>query len=96
MMTSIKSNGFTDSYIFDRNRTDRIRLIRFPANVVWAVKAAIEGSWPRGIQNEREVSLGAYEFQLKGNPWTGQGDESVPARVLMCVFRTGFRSPSTT
>jgi hypothetical protein len=61
-------------------------MIRFPANVVWGVKTAIEGRWTRGIQNEKEIFLGAYEFQLKGNPWTGQGDESVPARVLMCVF----------
>ena len=70
-------------------------MIRFPMNVVMAVQAAIEASWPRGIQNEREVFLGAYEFQLKGNPWTGQGDESVPARVLMCVFEQGSVPPDT-
>jgi len=61
-------------------------MIRFPLNVVMAVKGAIEANWPRGIQNEKEIFSGAYEFQLKGNPWSGQGDESVPARVLMCVF----------
>lgn len=65
-------------------------MIRFPPDVVVAVKAVIETNWPRGIQNEREITFGAYEFQLRGNPWTGQGDDSVPARVLMCVFRTGL------
>jgi len=62
-------------------------MIRFPPNVVMAVKAVIEITWPRGIQSERQVALGAYEFQLRGSPWTGQGDESVPARILMCVFK---------
>jgi len=88
---SPKTDDFTLSLAFlDRNRTDRMRLIKFPLDVVMAVRAVIETNWPRGIQSEREVTLGAYEIQLKGNPWTGQGDESVPARVLMCVFRTGL------
>jgi hypothetical protein len=49
------------------------------------VKTAIQTTWLRGIQNEKDIS-GAYEIQLRGNPWSGQGDEAVPARVLMCVF----------
>lgn len=65
-------------------------MIRFPPNIVMAVKAVIETNWPRGLQNEREIPYGAYEFQLKGNPWTGQGDESIPARTLMCVFSNGI------
>lgn len=68
-------------------------MIRFPPDVVVAVKAVIEANWSRGIQNEREITFGAYEFQLRGNPWTGQGDESVPARVLMCVFSNGVVLP---
>jgi hypothetical protein len=60
-------------------------MIKFPPLVVAAVRTAIEVTWPRGIQNERELS-GAFEFQLKGNPWSGQGDDSIPARMLMCVF----------
>ena len=67
-------------------------MIRFPPNIVMAVKEVIEANWPRGIQNEREIAFGAYEFQLKGNPWTGQGDESVPARMLMCVSQDGLCS----
>jgi len=58
-------------------------MIKFPPLVVAAVRTAIEVTWPRGIQNERELS-GAFEFQLKGNPWSGQGDDSIPARMLMC------------
>jgi hypothetical protein len=71
-----------------------MRLIKFPPNVVMAVRTVIETNWPRGIQNERDIAFGALEIQLKGNPWTGQGDESVPARVLMCVSHTGSCSPN--
>ena len=67
-------------------------MVRLPPNIVMAVKQVIEANWPRGIQSEREIAFGAYEFQLKGTPWTGQGDESVPARILMFVSRTGLRS----
>lgn len=71
-------------------------MIKFPPNVVMAVRAVLEANWPRGMQNEREVFLGAYEFQLKGNPWSGQGDESVQARILMCALEhSSVRSANT-
>ena len=63
-------------------------MIRFPPNIVIAVKEVIEANWPRGIGR----SPLAHEFRLKGNPWTGQGHESVPARILMCVSSIGLRS----
>ena len=69
-------------------------MIKFPPNIVSAVKEVIETSWPRGLQNEREIAFGAYEFQLKGNPWTGQGDESIPARILMYVSQVGLYCPN--
>ena len=69
-----------------------MRMIKFPPNIVVAVKEVIETNWPRGLQGEREIAFGAYEFQLKGNPWTGQGDESIPARILMYVSQTGLCS----
>lgn len=65
------------------SRTDRIRLIKFPSSVTQVVKDAILRSWAKGIQAEKE-NAGSTEFQLRGNPWTGQGDEAIPAIYMMC------------
>jgi hypothetical protein len=35
------------------------------------------------MQDEKENS-GSVEFQLRGNPWVGQGDEAVPSVYMMC------------
>ncbi|KAG8814055.1 hypothetical protein FRC17_001305 [Serendipita sp. 399] len=65
------------------NRTDRLRLIKFPQSAVEAIKAAISRSWPKGIQGEGEHA-GSTEFQMRGNPWGGDGSEAVPAIYMMC------------
>ncbi|CAF1260632.1 unnamed protein product [Rotaria sp. Silwood1] len=64
------------------NRSDRLRLIRFPAAIISVVRQAIQTSWPWGLQNEKEYAS-AYEFKLKGYPWHGQGSEAVEARAMM-------------
>ncbi|CAF1074027.1 unnamed protein product [Rotaria sordida] len=64
------------------NRTDRLRLIRFPTTIINVVRQAILSSWHRGLQNEKEYA-GAYEFKLNGNPWHGQGSEAVESRVMI-------------
>lgn len=67
------------------NRSDRIRLIRFPSAFIGIVRQAILQGWERGIQGENEYA-GAYEFKLNGNPWIGHGVESVDSRLLMHVL----------
>jgi hypothetical protein len=84
-------NGFPPAYSRDQhacltlNRSDRLRLIRFPAAIIDAVRQAILATWRRGIQNEKHYG-GAYEFKVGGNPWYGQGVEAVESRILMYVF----------
>jgi hypothetical protein len=67
------------------NRTDRIRLIRFPPAIIDVIRHAIQVSWRRGLQDEKSYA-GAYEFKLASNPWMGQGCEAVESRFLMYVF----------
>ena len=67
------------------NRTDRLRLIRFPPTVIDTVRQAILASWQRGLQNER-MFISAFEFKLVGNPWRGQRNEAVEARIMMYAF----------
>lgn len=62
---------------------DKLLLIKFPASAVAAVKSAIERSWPKGFQSEKEVP-GSTDFQLRGNPWSGQGEDAIPAVYMMC------------
>jgi len=85
------TNGFPPAYsrhqhaCLTLNWSDRLRLIQFPAPIIDAVRQAILASWHRGIQKEKEYG-GAYEFKVGGNPWFGQGVESVESRILMYVF----------
>lgn len=66
------------------SRTDRIRLMGqpLPAVLIDPLRVAILESWGRGIQDTRYVdeSHSVYEFKLCGNPWVGNGDESVGSR----------------
>jgi hypothetical protein len=62
---------------------DKLLLIKFPTSTAFAVKEAIERSWPRGLQSEKEMP-GSVDFQLRGNPWSGQGEDAIPAIYMMC------------
>jgi hypothetical protein len=67
------------------NMTDRLRLLRFPPAIIDVVRQAIMTSWRRGLQKEKQYA-GAHEFKFSGNPWFGQGPESVESRIMMYVF----------
>jgi hypothetical protein len=62
---------------------DRLKLIKFPQTAVFAVRSAIERSWVKGIQKEKEAT-GQTEIQFRGNPWSGQGDDACPALYMVC------------
>jgi len=65
------------------NMSDRIRLIGLPADVIHSMRTAITNSWG-AIQNESDY-YSTYEFKLKGNPWSGQGDDAVNSRKLLAA-----------
>jgi len=74
------------------NMTDRLRLIGFPPLIIDSIREAINSSWPKGIQSERDY-YGSYEYKLNGNPWSGQFGEAVPSRVMMTtVLSTLYHS----
>ncbi|WVQ82225.1 hypothetical protein IAT38_004353 [Cryptococcus sp. DSM 104549] len=64
-------------------RTDRIRLIGLPPEVHPAVEEAIRRVWIPGVQQQGALPA-AYEWKLRGNPWSGQYSEAIPARRLLC------------
>ncbi|KAJ8515184.1 hypothetical protein ONZ45_g7370 [Pleurotus djamor] len=65
------------------NMYDRLRFIQFPVEHINTIRTAIQQSWAKGIQEERNYH-GSHEFKLKGNPWYAKGSEASPSRVLMC------------
>ena len=42
------------------NRTDRIRLVDFPPNVIPVVRELIATQWPRGLQDESAHDVRFY------------------------------------
>ncbi|KAK9708028.1 hypothetical protein K7432_009869 [Basidiobolus ranarum] len=64
------------------NQSDKIRLIGTPKDMRMSFRDMLKDSWGRGIQDEREY-YEQPEFKLNGNPWYGQGDDSVPSRLLL-------------
>ncbi|KAI9183669.1 hypothetical protein H9P43_004587 [Blastocladiella emersonii ATCC 22665] len=71
-----------------------------------AITETIRSAWPRGIQKHKKYPADdagvprtkdgrpstMAKYQLNGNPWWGQGEEAVPARVLVAaLFRTLLR-----
>ncbi|THU83099.1 hypothetical protein K435DRAFT_724898 [Dendrothele bispora CBS 962.96] len=64
---------------------DKLRFIRFNDQELQAIRTTISTSWYKGIQAEQNY-YGSYEFKLKGNPWSGQGSEAVPARQMVCAL----------
>jgi hypothetical protein len=64
------------------DQSDRLCLLRFPSIHIKSVHHAICASWPRGVQETHDCS-GGYVFKLRGNPWSGRGDEAIFARRMM-------------
>ncbi|WWD17427.1 hypothetical protein CI109_101868 [Kwoniella shandongensis] len=63
-------------------RTDRVRLIGVPQNVIPAVDEAIKRVWLPGIQQQGPYTSG-WEWKVSGNPWQGFGIEAITARRLL-------------
>ncbi|KAI9098187.1 hypothetical protein DFS34DRAFT_102244 [Phlyctochytrium arcticum] len=82
------------------NRSDRIRLIRFPPPVQSALISGIRTAHP-SIQSEKVISgTNAYEFKILGNPWYASGTECVESRILVmkilaCLKQLGWEVYTT-
>lgn len=50
------------------SRSDRVRIIGFPANVIPAVEEAIARVWVPGISSKGNYDGGGYEWKLSGRP----------------------------
>ncbi|RFU27359.1 hypothetical protein B7463_g8987, partial [Scytalidium lignicola] len=64
------------------HRSDCLRLLQFPQEDIAGLRNVIKTSWYRGIQAEQMYAM-SHEFKLSGNPWSGQGRDSIPARIMM-------------
>ncbi|KAG0251408.1 hypothetical protein BG011_007626 [Mortierella polycephala] len=69
------------------NETDKLRLIGTPPELIPLLRDAIKTSWG-AIQRERNYN-GSFEFKMLGNPWYGQGADSVKSRrLIVSVLKT--------
>lgn len=50
------------------SRSDRIRILGFPDNVIPAIDESIQRVWVPGIQNKGPSAHQAYEWKLSGRP----------------------------
>jgi hypothetical protein len=78
----VESSFKTSFASISLHKTDRIRLLQFPPDDTAAIRDIIKQNWPSGIQEERTYA-NSHEFKCLGNPWSGQGADAIPARVLM-------------
>jgi hypothetical protein len=64
------------------HKSNKIRFLQFENDDIVGVREVINHFWPQKLHSEREYAA-SYEFKLHGNPWGGQGNEAVPARIVM-------------
>jgi hypothetical protein len=78
----VESSFKTSFASISLHKSDRIRLLQFPPEDITAIRDVIKQNWPSGIQEERTYA-NSHEFKCLGNPWSGQGADAIPARILM-------------
>lgn len=78
----VESSFKTSFASISLHRTDRIRLLQFSPGDIAGIRDVIKQNWISGIQEERTYAR-SHEFKCLGNPWSGQGDEAIAARILM-------------
>ena len=76
------------------NRTDRLRLIAAPSDVLHIVASVIQQCWARGIQQVKAYH-GSQEYKLSGTPWWAEADQAVDSRrligsIIACLKFSGW------
>ncbi|KAL5351912.1 hypothetical protein ACLOAV_003774 [Pseudogymnoascus australis] len=64
------------------HRSDRIRCLQFPPPDIDGLRACIKANYPFGIQRESPYGV-SHEFKLASYPWSGQGRDAIPSRIVM-------------
>ena len=81
------------------NRTDRLRVISAPSDVLHLVAAVIQQEWARGIQQVKAYH-GSQEYKLSGTPWWSEADQAVDSRrligsIIACLKFSGWDISAT-
>ena len=72
------------------NRSDRLRVISAPPEVLHQVAGLVQQSWSRGIQAVRSYH-GCHEYKLGGSPWWAEGEQAVASRRLLGSVLAGLK-----
>lgn len=64
------------------NKMDTVRVLEGNSELAEVVRATIQKSWHRGLQDEGSY-YGAPEFKMHGKPWMAAGTDTVDARVFL-------------
>jgi len=75
--------------IISFNMTDRVRLIQFPTADIDRISDLVRRAWPDGIQNTRAYNV-AFEFKLKGTPWSHNLPGNVKGRNFVRTLLQGL------
>jgi hypothetical protein len=87
-LRDINTNSEPSQFIaISLNKIDKIRLINAPFDLANVVRTALLRNWPKGIAKET-LKNGAYEFQLRGDPWWCHGVDTVDSRRLISGILT--------
>ncbi|KAI9639661.1 uncharacterized protein MKK02DRAFT_39983 [Dioszegia hungarica] len=65
------------------SRTDRLRIIGFPNDIIASLDGVIKRAWKLGVQEQKAPDPLSWEWKLHGRPWTGQGIEGIASRRLI-------------
>jgi len=80
----------SDLAMLSLNRSDRVRLINFDPELIQAIRNVVL-NFHQTKEPETRNYYGAYEFKLKGYPFSSTGNESVAARQLVCKLLEAYR-----
>jgi hypothetical protein len=64
------------------NKKDTVRVLEGNSELADVVRATIQKSWHRGLQDEGSY-YGAPEFKMHGKPWMAEGTDTVYARLFL-------------
>ncbi|PYH94069.1 hypothetical protein BO71DRAFT_419638 [Aspergillus ellipticus CBS 707.79] len=91
----IPENDSSDYTLLSFSGTDRIRLIRFPEELVTLVSETLRTVWPKGVQDVRRRNE-YVEVKLRGNPLSYSQDEEKIAlrqtvlKILETLAKAGW------
>eukprot|EP01004_Peranema_trichophorum_P002688 NODE_1727_length_1834_cov_121.997662_g1465_i0.p1 GENE.NODE_1727_length_1834_cov_121.997662_g1465_i0~~NODE_1727_length_1834_cov_121.997662_g1465_i0.p1 ORF type:complete len:569 (-),score=92.62 NODE_1727_length_1834_cov_121.997662_g1465_i0:127-1779(-) len=79
--------------------TDKLRIVDGPPTLLTPIHDAIVKNWSKGIQEEKELETGVYQYKLVGTPWSSDcGAESrrLVVGLLQSLYLEGFHLYTST